>query len=227
MTHTADTEIPIWLQGLTIIGREGDEENAEEGQEEGEEEEEEGGEGDDEEQNKGSEEAPSEAEALRKALNEERKLRRQAERKARLAEKKQTKEEKQETEDLQQTQTELQTEREKNAKIAARLLNKERDDAIKEVARKMQFIDPTDALTDEIRKAVEIDQDPDDPSDIEVDMDSVKLAVQKLANAKKHLLGKPNDGEPSASSFNSKRKKSGGDQKTSEAQLHELYPSLR
>jgi hypothetical protein len=231
-----DTRVPFWLTNAIIFGRENDgneggkqdnegddpEDNGEEGEGE-----DEGGEGSSE-SGSGDEDDPA---ALKKALaeerrknKEERRLRRKAERDAR--EKQTSKKKDEENEDLAQTKTQLQTEREKAQRLATRLLKKERDDAILAAARKAGFIDPTDALTDDIRQQVEVDQDPEDPADIEVDEDSAAEAVRKLANRKKHLIGKPNEGEPSGGRF-SRKGKNGAKDGLDEATLAELYPGLR
>lgn len=230
-----DTRVPFWLANAVFQGREGDNEGGSEGEgdnsedngEEGEEEGEEGNEGG--EGGSGSSDEGLDPAALKKALaeerqknKEERRARRKAEREAREA--KSGKKKEADEEEVEQTKTQLASEREKSTRLAARLLNKERDDAILAAARAAGFIDPTDALTDEIRKAVEVDQDPEDPSDIEVDEDSAAEAVKKLATKKKHLVGKPNEGQRSGSR---RKKGQGGTDDLDEANLAELYPGLR
>ena len=172
----------------------------------------------------------AELERLRKIVTEERKGRREEKKARRKAERElqstaTKKVEDEENEKLTQTQTQLNAEKERNQKLATRLLTKERDDAILAEARTLGFIDPTDALTDDIRKAVEFDQDEDDPSDIDIDENSVKVAVKKLAETKKHLIGAPNEGEPTGGSFRKKRKGEPG--KLDDNKLREDYPSLR
>lgn len=219
------TDIPFWLQHTWITGREEGDEGS--GADEGDNSEDNGEEGEDEGQETGSEDSAAgddELASLKKALAEERKARRTAERNARKASKSQNNEEEQKT--LEETRQTLAEEQAKTTRIADRLRTNEVDQAIRDEARKQGFIDETDALTDEVRKGVEVDQDPDDPADIDVDLDTVKAAVSKLANQKKHLLGKPNEGEPSGGKFS--RKKSGqNDGKTQDAVLKETYPSLR
>jgi len=117
----------------------------------------------------------------------------------------------------------LQKSQEKVSKLAEKLRNDARDAAILKAATDAGFIDPTDALTDDIRRAVEVDQDDEDPSDIEVDTTSATAAVKKLATSKKHLIGKPNNGAPSGGRFSSRDRTddNAGDN------LGELYPSLQ
>lgn len=227
-----NTEIPFWLQNTIICGREDDDGNEGEG-DEGNEDEEEDEENEEDDTDSGSKDSDkdkkkSEVEELKaalaakeEALKKERKSRRVAERDARRAAK--AKEDKSEAEDLEATKTKLQTSETKTEKLAARLLNQERDNAILAEARKLNFIDPSDALTDDIREAIDVDQDDEDPSDIDIDGDSVKRAVKELANKKKHLIAKPNNGEASGGRF----KKGGESQEGDEAKLKGLYSSLQ
>lgn len=222
------TELPYWLYNTRFTGREEaagggtegvDNDNEGDGDEEGE------GEG------AGSVDIDTDdTSALKKALEEERKgrreerkLRRKAEREARAA--LEGREAGEEQKNLEETQQKLQSAEQKTQRLAARLLSKERDDAIVAEARRLGFIDPTDALTDDIRRAVDVDQDPEDPSDIEVDQDSVKAAVKALAARKKHLVGAPGGGAPSGNKF----RKNGNPPapKTEEALMKDIYPSLR
>jgi hypothetical protein len=196
------TKLPKWLLELNIVGHEDDDpfERAEDGsivEEDGAQVLKDGWElGDDgkpkkvdPEDDEGDEEEDDDKEELKAALAKERKLRKKAEREARVAARKKT--ESKEAKDLEQTQAELTETKAKTERLAAGLLNREIDTAIEKEAQKQGFIDPSDALTDEIRRAVreDADQDPEDPSDIEIDSDSVTTAVKALARKKKHLLG--------------------------------------
>lgn len=218
-------ELPFWVQRTLIIGRENDEDDKEGGEDEGDdsgddgEESSEGQEGGD--ADSGSEDDPTKRlEALEKALKEERRLRRRAERDARKASKKDSddKEEK----DAAAAKREAEAAAQKVTRLAVKLKDTAVDNAILEVARELNFIDPEDALRDDIRKQVDVDQDDEDPADIDLDMDSVRDAVKKLADKKKHLVNQGGDNPPSGGKF---RKKG---QKDSEATgLTEHYPSLR
>lgn len=219
------TELPYWLQNLTICGREDDENNEgnEDQEDEGNEDEDEG-EGDGEEEGTGEgDDLDAKVKALEKALREERQLRRKAERDAKRKARQKSTEKK--TEDEAQTQEQLRVAEERTQRLAAGLLRKEVDDAIKEAARSMGFIDPTDALTDDIRREVDADQDEDDPTDIDIDMDSVKDAVKALADKKKHLIGKALPDTRSGSKF--RKKSSASEDSIDEAALQANYPSLR
>jgi hypothetical protein len=227
------TELPYWLQNTIICGRDNDDDDSgsEDGVNEGDDAEDDGqeDEGDDGSADDGAEggSESDEAKALRKALNDERRLRRKAERENKQLKRgkdKATEEEKQSLEETREQLTESQT---KIQKLAAGFLNKEISDKILAEARKQGFIDPTDALTDEVRTVVraEADQDDEDPTDIVIDEAVVRSAVKKLADKKKHLVGKPNEGERSGSKYGSK--KGTDDGKTGEKVLEDLYPSLR
>lgn len=220
------TDIPFWLQGLTIIGRDGDEDPNDQDQDNSDDvdDDDEDGENPDDSSSKDGPDDDSnnnELEGLKEALRKERRLRRQAEREARKAAKK--KDNDKEQQDLAQTQEALKAAETRSQRLAQGLLRREVDNAILEEARSLGFIDPTDALTDDIRKAVDSDQDDEDPTDIDIDRDSVRDAVKALANKKKHLVGKAMPTERSGGKF---RKKS-EDDRASDSALTEHYPSLR
>lgn len=218
-------KIPFWLQDTLFIGREENDEGTDESNDS----EDDGEENEDEGQETGSDgedssDSDDEVEALKKALSEERKFRRKAEREARQAKKHKGKTEEDKT--LEQVQQNLTESEAKTKRLAERLLNTEITTAITAEATRQEFIDPTDALNDEVRKLIEADQDPEDPADIEIDEESVKAAVAKYASKKKHLVRKPNEGEPSGGRFN-RTKRTGEQRKTSDQALQDEYPSLR
>lgn len=216
--------IPFWLQHTTFTGREGDEGGEENLEDEGNDGEDDGDEGEGEGSEEESAAEPTEAELkLKKALRQERQLRRAAEREAKQLKNKKVDEENAEAEG--KTKEELETERSKTSRLAAKLLSNSIRDVVLDQAKKQNFIDPTDALIDDVIKEIDAHQDEDDPSDIDIDEESVKLAVQALAKKKKHLIGKPNEGEPSGGKFSSKKVTKDGD--SDEDTLKENYPSLR
>lgn len=226
-------ELPEWLLNLRIFGREGDE--GDEGNEgdEGEEGEEDGDNEDDDQKGKGGDDNSGDGDDdddlaqkvkdLEATIAKERKLRRQAEREARKNKRTPSKTAETKT---KAADTELQKQLEaasaQTRRLADGLRKKEVDDAILAAARKAGFIDETDALTDDIRKKVDVDQDPEDPTDIDIDEDSVTDAVKDLAARKKHLVGKATPGSPSGSKF----RKRGNDDKPDKNALVEHYPSL-
>lgn len=221
-------DLTYW-QNLIIVGREDDDEEGDgeddEGHDDGddgEEGEDEGGQGGSDSDKEEGEDPDAKIKALEKALTDERRLRRKAERESKRKGRQKAKEEK--SSDDQETQEQLRAAHEKTQRLAQGLLNQKRDAAILAEARKQGFIDPTDALTDDIREDVDIDQDEDDPSDIDVDYDSVADAVRDLANRKKHLVGNGTPNTPSGS-----RRRKGGpktDEELSDQNLRQNYPSL-
>lgn len=247
MRHTASSW--SWLKNLTIVGREeGDdpyerdennnivEEDGEKVLKEGYELDEQGNpvkvdDPDDEDDDEGDDgddpkKLKEKLEAKEKALRQERKLRRQAQREARQAKGKKADDDKSGEDD--EAKKQLEAERTKNTRLADRLRKKEIDDAIREAATKLNFIDPTDALIDDVRREIDFDQDKDDPTDIDIDLDSVRDAVKELADRKKHLIGKPGEGNPSGGRFSSRRRKQDdGDNNTKLGTLQSRYPSLQ
>lgn len=228
-----------WLHNLIICGRDDDEgeEDQDEDENDDDEEDEDDDDADKDDSKKKKEKSGDEGaddddvDGLKKALAEERKkarterrLRKKAERDARKNQKQKADDD--EVKDLEKTKTELTSEKERTTKLAARLLNRERDDAIEKAARKLGFIDPTDALTDDIRREVDYDQDEDDPSDIEIDLDSVKDAVKDLADRKKHLLRGKNDDVSDVKSGSRTKRKKGDDDAADEKELKSHYASL-
>lgn len=217
-------ELPYWLQGLTLRFREDDEDNNE-----GDNSDDDGDEGEDEGEEEGGDEGGNADEtpeakiaALEESLRNERKLRRKIERDAKRNARKKTTETGK-TEEAEAAQK-LKVAEERTERLAAGLLRKEIDIAIETQARKLGFIDPTDALLDDIRREVDADQDPEDPTEIDIDMTSVKDAVADLARRKKHLVGKGTPQERSGGKF---RKVGGTDDQLSQDTLATHYPSLR
>ena len=132
------------------------------------------------------------------------------------------------TKAAEKAQTEAERAKGTAAKLAARLRDTEVNRLIRAEAAK-RFIDPEDAVAQVDRRSIEVDQDEDDPEDVEVDEMSVREAVKALAKKKPHLL-KPKDEDgsgsrPSTSKFGGGRKRQ-NDGAEDEA-LRDLYPMLR
>lgn len=221
-------ELPEWLRNAIICGADGEDDNEGENDPDPDDDSDDGDDG----TNEGDDGAPRPEDPtvkLRSALDKERKLRRE-ERKKRIAAEREAKAKadteasKEEAADLKKAQEELAAASEKTSKLAARLLKKEVNDAILAEARAQKFIDPTDALVETVISEVDVDQDDEDPADIDIDEASVKAAVKKLADKKKHLISVSGTQEPSGGRFN--RRQGGDKEKTSEQKLRETYPSL-
>lgn len=245
-------EIPWWLRDdLEIIGFE-DEEDEDEEEDETEEEEDESEEDEDEDSDDEDEDDEEDEEeddkskskkgakgkkkpnnaALLSALRKERIKNRNLERRLRRLEAKDPPKKKaappkkagdkkeEEEEDTSQADAER-TEREQ------RLAKKFRDTAINNLVIKhagdFQSVDEALALID--RKEIEVDQDDDDPSEIEVDEESVIEAVKALAKKSPHLLRPKGERRSrSGSKFNGRRKKSN---EPSEEEVRKKYSALQ
>lgn len=170
------------------------------------------------------------ADALKSALRKERKLRRDAEREAKRLKK--DADSSQENLDAETARKEASTAKSTAEKLAGRLRDAAIDNAIIKAAGK--FVDPDDAIRLIDRGEIDVDQDDDDPSEISVDAESVKEALEALAKKKPHLLKGSNteedeggEGEPpkpSGSKFSGGKKPKKSD--LDEAKLREMYPAL-
>src|SRR5690606_17927203 len=117
----------------------------------------------------------------------------------------------------------------KATKLAAKLLTNAVDTAIIKVGTALKFRDLDDALKLVDRSEIDVEQDEDDPSDVEIDTKTVEAALKALAKAKPHLLipdgdGDEGSGEKSGSKFGGSRKSKDD---LDEERLRELYPALR
>lgn len=111
----------------------------------------------------------------------------------------------------------------KAQKLAVRLKETAVDNAIIRLGGKLKFRDIDDALKLVDRELITVDQDDDDPSEVDLDEGSVKSALEKLAKAKPHLIIAEGQEEKSGSKFN------GGKKSTKEADeeaLRKAYPAL-
>jgi len=213
-------ELP-WYMTLEISGNDGEEEGNDsesEEEEESESEEEESG-----------DEAKPDVEGLKSALSKERKGRREAERE--LRKERRVKQEQQQTKDQEQDevkriQAERDTERSKSEKLAERLANVAVDSAIMRYAGD-QFADMDDVLKLINRTDIDVDQDDEDPSSVNIDEDTVKEAIKSLAKAKPHLLKVTGEGGSATGSAFGGGNKSGKKDALSEEAIMAQYPALR
>lgn len=221
--------LPEWLRGDRVFlgaeGEGGDEGGSDDAGDSGDEGTEGEGEEEEEESSSDSGDPKDDLTNLKKTLEKERRERKRLEREnKRFTREQQTKADSEKSE-LEQTKGKLTKAEERAQKLAAGFKNNAVDRAIEKIARDLKFRDPSDALAMISRKDIEVDQDEDDPTDVEVDMDSVKTAVKKLAQSKKHLLASgTDDDEPTGSKFgsgNGKTKK-----KSTEDQYREKYSAL-
>lgn len=213
--------LPEFILGAEDEGTEGEEsEESEEteGEESEETEGEEGEEHDDakDEKTKGLRSALAKERAARKAAERaQKKLQKDADDKA-LAEKS----------ELEQATTKLTKAEQVVEKLKAGYLKREVTSAIEKAATKAGFIniaDAVDALKDSDEFSVE--QDEDDPSEVNIDLKALEKAVKGLATKKPYLIKSgTDDGEATGSQFGNA---GGGKKKDGEKSLKDLYPALR
>jgi|SRR5215471_9147442 len=208
-----------WYLELVIAGSDdGEEEGSEEESEE---------ESDEESEEEGEEEKPD-VDGLKSALKKERQGRREAERELRKHRREQAQQQQnkdQEASEVEQAKAETAKERSKSEKLALRLRDTAVDNLILKYAGD-QFADLDDVLKLIDREQIDVDQDEDDPADVQVDEDSVKDAVRKLSKSKPHLLKVTGEGgSRTGSEFGGGKK--GPDDALSEEALSARYPALR
>lgn len=175
------------------------------------------------EENGDDDKAKADLAAVQKALEAERRITKRLDRENRRLKATQEAKKEEKDESLEATQQEAQLAKAKAEKLAAGLLRRDVDAAIKDAARELKFLDVEDALNGVDRSKIVFDQDDEDPTDIDIDLDTVKIAVKALATRKPHFLNKgTDDGDATGSPFGGSRKKKQDD----EATLREYYPSL-
>lgn len=159
----------------------------------------------------------------RKHHRTERQARIRAERERDEANQKLTSGTEKESEAINTLQGQLRTERDKNVALSKRIADQALHTAILQAATAQKFIDPEDALA--VASSLEVDQDPDDPTSVEVDKALVLSEIKALAKRKPHLVGKAKTTTTSRSGT----RQSGNRQrapKKGKANLAEIYPSL-
>lgn len=180
-----------------------------------------------EEGRKKGQEQEDEGDKLLRALKAERKERKKFERELKQLRAAQEEKDKGDQGDAEKARTAAQVAQAKADKLAARLVKQAVDMAITKAAtsKDLKFKDPEDALL-LVQRDLDtwVDQDPDDPSEIEVDEAAVAKAVKALAARKPHLLEAEGEQEPSGSKFGGRKNDDGA---MTEDKLREKYPALR
>ena len=166
-----------------------------------------------------------EVENLRKALKTERTERRKLQRAQRDAANNKGDAEKKESED--QAAKAVADANARVAKLAEGYLTSRVEAAVMAEARAQKAIAPEDVyavLSAKKFEGIDIDQDPDDPSKVEIDNEELKAAVKNLLKTRPHWVQAPGDGQPSGSRFapGSKNK-----EKLDQEALKDAYPALR
>lgn len=232
MLHNAD--LPEWLrEGVIFSGAEedgadggadgsDDGDGGDDGEDTGSDDT--GGAGDDGDGEDNPKRAGSKA-ALLKELAAERKKRQRLEREALARKKAEDDAELAKQDAVTQEKTKREQAEARAQKLAEGFRTSEVNRVVREVARELHFHDPSDALVSSVLSEIEVEQDEDDPSIVEVDEASVQRAVKSLAAKKKHLIKSgTDDDEPSGSPFSSRRKTK---KPTKDEEYISTYPSLR
>jgi hypothetical protein len=109
--------------------------------------------------------------------------------------------------------------------LAGNYLKDKMDSAIREEARRLKFIDVSDALGGVDRSQITVEQDEDNPADVVIDETTLKKAMKTLADNKKHLIQSgTEDGKPTGEGFGGSGKSK--DKNSKEEELRKLYPNL-
>lgn len=184
-----------------------------------------GADGDEEEEedDKGGKEGSENTDGLKSALQKERRERKRLEKEARELKKFKEEAEGKDKSDTDKAKEDASKAESKAQKLAAKLRDSALDNAIIKAAGGLKFRDIDDALKLVDRGDIDIEQDDDDPTEIELDEASVKAALEKLAKAKPHLIVAEGQGERSGSKFNGGKKPN---QQTDEEVLRSKYPAL-
>lgn len=233
-TWSTSVTDPWWvLNPIVEMHEEGDDEN--ESEEESEESSEEGEEDDDteEESEDEDEDGKKDTAGLKKALADERKARKAADKKIKAFERDKKKKEDGDKDEVATATSERDKAVATNASLSKLLVKQAVDTAIMQAASKERFRDVSDALSLIKREDIEVDFDiddfdpeTDDELTIEVDMASVTTAVKKLAGKKPHLILADGDEEESGGSVGSKKKKKRGNDNLTEEAVKSRYSVL-
>jgi len=210
-------DLPLLLQNLRIRGFETDD------SEDKDEESEDKDESEDEDEEKEDKDKPENTDALKSALRKERNLRKKFEREHKAMAKKLEDVDSKEKSETDQAKENASKAESKAQKLAAALKTKAVDNAILKVAQKLKFRDVDDALKLVDRGEIDVEQDEDDPSVIELDEASVKSALDALAKAKPHLILADGQEDKSGSKFGGSRK---SQKEVDEDALIEKFPAL-
>lgn len=179
---------------------------------------------DDDDDDKGKEKKePENNDGLKSALAKERKAAKDANRALKAAQKRLDEIDSKDKSDSDKAKDDASKAESKATKLAVRLKDTAVDNVIIRLGGKQKFRDIDDALKLIDRSAIEVDQDEDDPSEVDIDEDSVKSALEKLAKAKPHLILAEGQEDKSGSKFNGKKK---SDKDADEETLRTKYTAL-
>jgi hypothetical protein len=178
---------------------------------------------DDDDADKGKDKA-KDNDGLVSALQKERKAAKEAQRALRAAQKRLDELDAKDKSDTDKAKDTASKAESQVQKLAGKLLKAEVDNSITKLAGELKFRDIDDALKLVDRSLIEVEQDDDDPSDIDLDLESVKSALAKLAKSKPHLIMAEGQGDKSGSKFNGSKKPT---KDAEDEAIRSKYPALR
>lgn len=222
-------ELPAWLQGITLVGNEPKDEkdkDSKDSKDDSDDDEDDEDEEDDDKGDKDDKSVKPENEALLAALRKERKRANIAEKalkKANASVDETTNKDLTEKEKAQKQASEAEK---KSAKLAEKLLDGAVDNAIIKMATGLNFRDIDDALKLVDRGDIGVEQDEDDPSEIELDEKSVETALKSLAKSKPHLIMADGQGDRSGSRFGGGKSSKRTDKDAEDQVLRGKYAAL-
>lgn len=238
MTLTTQTEFPAWLP-LTFMGAEGDDDNSQGSDADAGDnksgdstddksktagDSSDGSQGSDDDSTDHDDADDPKTKGLSSALRKERQERQKLERELKKLNKAKEDEDLAKKSEAEQAKIRADKAEERATKLATGFRNTAVNAAIREAARDANFIDVEDALAGVDRESITIEQDDDDPSQIDLDLRTVKTAVKALASKKPHFIRSGSgDSQSTGSQFGGKGKGKGT---TSEEQLKQKYSGL-
>jgi len=212
--------LPKSLQNLIIRGSADDEEEGESEEESSDDDDDDDGEDKEGEQDKDKTEDTT---ALKSALQKERRARKTNERELKKLQKLVAGQEDKEKSESDKAKEDASKAESKAQKLAVRLKDSAIDNAVLKIAQRLKFRDTDDALKLVNREEIDVEQDEEDPTEIELDEGSVETALQALAKAKPHLILAEGQEDKSGSKFGGSRK---SPDKLQDEKLMAAYPAL-
>jgi hypothetical protein len=180
-------------------------------------------ESEDEEQEGQDKDKPENTDALKSALRKERNLRKKEERDRKALAKRLDELDSKEKSETDKAKEDASKAESKAQRLAVALKTTAVDNAIIKAAGKLKFRDIDDALKLVDREAIDVEQDDDDPSNVDLDEESVKSALESLAKTKPHLILADGQEDKSGSKFAGSRK---SQKDMDEDALIEKFPAL-
>jgi uncharacterized membrane protein YqiK len=219
--RASEEMLDVFTKLNLVVGFDGEDENKDDESETDEESDEEN---DEENEDESEEDKETDDNKLKKALREERRQRRKFEREAIKLKREADRAKNKGESEAQQAIADAAEQRAKSDRLAGKLRNSAEDNLITKLATKMKFRDIDDALKLVDRSKIEVDQDEENPEDVEIDETSINDALKVLAKSKPHLLIAAGDQGPSGGNLG----RSGKDKdQLDEEKLRQMYPTLR